>query len=93
MFVGACEVELFIGASASLKDKRFVLRSIKDKVRHKFNVSIAEVSFQDQWQRAGLGLAAVANEQHVIREQFDEILRLIESADGAEITKRTITIY
>ena len=52
MTVAIARVTLFLGESHSLKDKRMVLRKVKDLVRNKFNVSIAQVSEDDRWQRA-----------------------------------------
>ena len=60
MVVGLLSVELHIGGARSLKEKRFVLRGLKDRLRGSFNVSVAEVEFQDLWQRAGLAVVAVA---------------------------------
>ena len=57
MIVGVCTVELFIGDSRSLKDKRQVLHSLKDRLRGKFNLSVAEVDGHDLWQKAVLGMA------------------------------------
>jgi uncharacterized protein YlxP (DUF503 family) len=68
MVVGLLSVELFIPYAQSLKDKRMVLRSIKDRVK-KFNVAVAEVEHQDVWQRAGLGIVAISTTtEHVDRE-------------------------
>jgi len=68
MIVGVCTIELFISDSQSLKDKRQVLHSLKDRLREKFNLSVAEVDGQDLWQKAVLGMACVANEgAHVNR--------------------------
>ena len=66
MFVGACHLELFIHASGSLKEKRFVVKSIKDKVKNKFNVAIAEIDHLDKWQLASLGMSTVTNDQKLI---------------------------
>lgn len=93
MFVGVCRLELFIHSSGSLKEKRFVIKSIKDKVMHKFNVSIAEVEHLDKWQLAGLGIATVTNEHKMIDNVFSEIFRLIEQRGDVEIASRTIDIY
>lgn len=93
MLVGVCEIELFIHASASLKEKRFVVKSIKDKISHKFNVSVAEVGYQDKWQRAALGIAAVTNEHAMIDHTFSEIIKLIESNGGAEVISKSVRIY
>jgi uncharacterized protein YlxP (DUF503 family) len=93
MFVGVYELEIFIPSSSSLKDKRLVVKSIKDRIRNKFNVSIAEVDYQDKWQRAKLGIATVSNDLAAINQVFDEIFRIIESRSDGEITARNITIY
>ena len=60
MFIGVGRFELFIPASGSLKDKRQVLRSVSGTVARRFNVSIAEVDFQDLWQRTALGVSCVS---------------------------------
>ena len=59
MVVAVLSVELFIPYAQSLKDKRMVLRRVKDRLQ-KFNVAVAEVEHQDRWQRAGLGIVAVS---------------------------------
>ena len=79
MVVALLSVELHIGYSQSLKDKRMVLRRIKDRLQ-KFNVAVAEVEHQELWQRAGLGIVAISTtEEHVERElaaAADEIDRV-----------------
>ena len=79
MVIGLLSVELFIPHAQSLKDKRMVLRSIKDRLK-KFNVSVAEVEHQNVWQRAGLGVVAISTTtEHVDRELAavaDEIERV-----------------
>jgi uncharacterized protein len=79
MVIGLLSVELFIPHAQSLKDKRMVLRSIKDRLK-KFNVAVAEVEHQDAWQRAGLGIVAISTTtEHVDRELAvvaDEIERV-----------------
>jgi hypothetical protein len=61
MFVGVVRVELHIPASTSLKDKRSVVRSLKDRIRERASAAVAEVDHQDLWQRAALGVAVVAS--------------------------------
>jgi uncharacterized protein YlxP (DUF503 family) len=72
IIVGLCTVELFIAESQSLKDKRQVLLSLKDRLREKFNLSVAEVDGQDLWQKAVLGLACVSNEGRYVNQVCDE---------------------
>jgi hypothetical protein len=79
MVIGLLSVELHIPGARSLKEKRMVLRGLKDRLR-KFNVAVAEVEHQDLWQRAGLGIVTVSSsEPHVDRELaavVDEIERV-----------------
>ena len=75
--VAIARVTLFLGEAHSLKDKRMVLRKIKDLVRNKFNVSVSEVSEHDRWQRAVLGLALVGSDRKFAESAMDEVLRFI----------------
>jgi len=79
MTIALLSVECFLPMSQSLKDKRMVLRRIKDRVGA-FNVAVAEVAHQDLWQRAGLGIVTVATNDDgaskVLTEVLDEIERL-----------------
>jgi len=81
MVVGICEIEVLIPQASSLKEKRIVIKSIKDKISKRFNVSIAEVGYQDKWQRALLGVAKVSNDTVSVEKVFDFIDKLI-IADG-----------
>lgn len=78
MVVGTCRVELRIPHTSSLKGKRQVLRSIKDRVRNRFNVSIAEVGYLEEWQRATLAVACVSNEAKVVDEMLSKVVDCIE---------------
>lgn len=86
-------MDLFIHSSGSLKEKRFVVKSIKDKIRQRFNVSVAEVDHLDKWQLAGIGIAVVANEQKFLDSVMTEILKLIESRGDVEIASRSLEVY
>ena len=74
----SCIVSLYIGDSRSLKDKRQVLNSLKERIRNRFIVSIAEVSDQELWQRAGLGMAIVSTATQHCDEIMAKIVNLIE---------------
>jgi uncharacterized protein YlxP (DUF503 family) len=95
MFIGIGRFEIFIPASASLKDKRHVLRPIVGVVRHKFNVSIAEVDYQDLWQRAAFGVSCVAESMGHCRGVLQEVEKTIGRAaiDGAEIVDRSVEVF
>jgi uncharacterized protein YlxP (DUF503 family) len=74
-----------IGESHSLKEKRMVLRRIKDRVQNKFNCAIAEVGDQDDWQSAELGFAVVSNEHGFTQSMVQKILSFIEDLAIAKI--------
>ncbi len=84
MTVAIARVTLVLAAAHSLKDKRMVLRRLKDRVRDKFNVSIAEVAAHDVWQRAVLGITLVGGDRKHTESSIDEVLRFVrEDADVA----------
>jgi uncharacterized protein YlxP (DUF503 family) len=90
MIVGLCTVELYIPDGHSLKAKRQVLLSLKDRLRDKFNVSVAEVGEQDLWQKAILGIACVANETAYVNQVMDQVLNLIRSVPMVEVVQHRI---
>ena len=94
MWIGVARYELFIGASTSLKDKRQVLRSVSQTVRKKFNVAIAEVEYQDLWQRAALGVSCVAESPGHCRKVLQEVEKAIgrSAIDGGEIVDRHVEV-
>lgn len=87
MVVGVCTVELWIPESQSLKDKRQVLHSVKDRLRGKFNLSIAEVDGQDLWQKAVLGMACVANDGGHVEQILEQALNVIKSMPTIEVVR------
>jgi len=92
IIVGLCTVELIIPESQSLKDKRKVLLSLKDRLREKFNLSVAEVDGQDLWQKAVLGLACVANEGRYVNQVLDQALNVIRSVPAVEIVQSRVEL-
>src|SRR3954465_1580713 len=86
MVVGVCRVTLMVPESHSLKEKRMVLRRIKDRVANKFNCAIAEVGDQDDWQSAELGFAVVSNQLGFTQAMVQKILQFMEDLAVAKIT-------
>jgi uncharacterized protein YlxP (DUF503 family) len=80
MVVGVLQVELSIPSADSLKAKRMVLRSLKDRIRKNFNVSIAEVEDNDQWQSAVLAVAMVSNDKRFANQVLSKTVDFIESS-------------
>jgi len=92
MVVGAARVELHVHGSQSLKQKRGVVRSITQRVRNRFNVSVAEVGGQDTWQRAVLGLATAAGESETARRRLEKAIDFIEDLHLAEVVDQEVEI-
>ena len=78
MQIAAVRITLYAPESHSLKDKRRILRSILDQVRHRFNVSAAEVDAMDLHQRIVIGIACVSNERSHVQQEIDSVIRFIE---------------
>ncbi len=76
----------------SLKDKRRVVKSLKDKVRARFNVSISEVDSQDLWHRATLGIALVCSDRKQAQTMSDKIIEFIREAKKVEIIEHGFII-
>jgi hypothetical protein len=85
MFVGVLRLTLHLPAPGSLKSKRHLVRSAIDRVKAKFNVSIAEVAENDLWQRSILGAAAVGNDRAFVNETLDKVADFVASMHGAQI--------
>jgi uncharacterized protein len=74
MPVGLLTLEVHIPDAQSLKDKRQVIRSLKDKLRREFNVAVAELDHQDLWQRSVIGVVTLANEERYVQELLQKVL-------------------
>jgi uncharacterized protein YlxP (DUF503 family) len=92
MIVGAAAVEIHIHGSRSLKAKRGVVRSIAQRVRNRFDLSVAEVGGQDTWQLAVLGLATVGSDRRKVRAVLDRALAYIEDLHLAEVLHTDIEL-
>jgi uncharacterized protein YlxP (DUF503 family) len=93
MFVKVIALTLFIPGALTLKDKRQVVQSILEKIHRKFYAATAEVGYQDQWQRAQLGIALVSNSVSHLDLVQAEILKLVENNYPVEITEMTVNDY
>lgn len=92
MVVGVLTLELHLPASDSLKAKRSVLNHVKERIRSRFNVSVAEVDHQDLWQRATLGVAAVSGEGSVLDRLLRDVLSVVEREDRLTVLDYQIRI-
>lgn len=92
MIVGSLKVRLLVRESRSLKDKRQVVRSIKDRLRNGFNVSVAEVAEEDHRQIVVLGVAMVGNEVGPVRTTLEEIANALRAHPVAEFVDCEIEV-
>ncbi len=92
MIIGTCKVYLEAEWVFSLKDKRMIVKSIIEKTRHKFNVSVAEVENQDIHKSIVIGFACVTNEAGHANSIIDNVINFIEKNTDAVITDTVIEI-
>ena len=93
MFIGVCTIEMHIPESGSLKTKRHSLKSLKERIRSKFNVSVAEVDHNDLWQKASLAVAAVSNDKSYLNQTLDHVLDLVRSVPEVSLLDYHIEIF
>ncbi|MGB7296113.1 MAG: DUF503 domain-containing protein [Candidatus Aminicenantales bacterium] len=85
MVIGLLSLEIFLPYSQSLKDKRKVLNTLRDRIHSRFNVAFAELDFQDKWQRAGLGIVTLNSQKGLVDQILQKILRDVEENLQGEI--------
>ncbi len=90
--VGLCNITLALHGNRSLKGKRRVIKSMKDRLRAAFNAAVAEVDMLDSLDRAGLGIAVVGNDRPFINSLIDRVINRIEGFNTAEIIDTRIEI-
>lgn len=93
MRVAICVVEIHIPGKTSLKAKRQVIKSLIQRLRNRFNVSVTEIGRQDLWQRSELGIAVVCHNRAGADSITDKILNFIEIEDGIDIISTRTEIY
>jgi uncharacterized protein YlxP (DUF503 family) len=86
MAIGLLTLEIHIPDSHSLKDKRQVLRSLKDRLRGRFNVAVAELDHLDSWQRAQVGVVSLSNDEAQLEQSLQAVLREAEEVLGRDLT-------
>lgn len=91
--IGLLSVELLVPGADSLKAKRKVIKSMKERLTARFNVSVAEVAEHDKWQRANLAVCAVSNDRHYLQIQFQKVLHFFEHNRQLEVINSKIDYY
>jgi len=84
--VGLLILDCYISESQSLKDKRRILSSLSERLRRQFNIAIAEVEYQDQWQRAQLAIVLVNTNWRMLQSSMSKLTEYIDRDRRVEIT-------
>ena len=87
MVVGVLRVEVHLPVSHSLKDKRSVLKSVRDRLRHRFNAAVAEVDPNETWQRATLGISTVGGDRAYVQGLLRELTEWLRATRLVELIR------
>jgi len=90
MPVGLLTLEIHIPDARSLKDKRQVVRSLKDRLRARFNVAVAELAYQELWQRARVGVVSISGDEKHLQESLQAIAEESERQLGRDLVSSEI---
>lgn len=93
MTVGTLRIRFVIRGARSLKDKRRTVRSFKDRARHRFNASIAEVEAHDDYRSAVLGVAVVGRDGTYVRSVLDQITHMARMGRNAELAASEMEVF
>jgi uncharacterized protein YlxP (DUF503 family) len=85
MIVCSCEIEILIYEANSLKEKRHVVKSLIERIKSKFNASVAEVGYNELWNRSMLGIAVVSNNKKMCDASITRIISFIDNDERVEI--------
>ena len=90
--IGVCEIHLHLPEVSSLKGKRKIVKGLKDRIRHRFNVSVTELDAHDKWQRAVIGIAYINKDRIRIDQVLNHLVGVIESTPNLLLTDYFIDI-
>jgi len=93
MRVAICLLELYIPGATSLKSKRRVIKSLIQRLRNRFNISVTEVGSQDLWQRSELGLAVVCHNGSGADKIIETIFSYVDHENGVDIISSRVENY
>jgi uncharacterized protein YlxP (DUF503 family) len=90
MIIGVIQAQLLIREARSLKDKRRVIKSLKDRLANRFNISIAEVGANEAYQQAIIGVAMVSNDHQHVAGALNQVVEFMKNDPRAELTEYQI---
>ena len=86
MWVAAIRIDLLVPGSRSLKDKRMAVKSLKERLKNRFDAACAEVGDLESWNRASLGVSMVSNDKTILQERLNEIARYAQNDHNVQVT-------
>ena len=93
MPIGVLTLELHLPEAHSLKEKRFVVRKIKDRLRARFNVAVAELDHQDLWQRSVLGVVSISSDRKALETLLEAVQRESEKVLGGDLVGTELDFF
>jgi uncharacterized protein YlxP (DUF503 family) len=93
MPIGLLTLEIHIPDARSLKDKRQVLRSLKDRLRANFNVAVAELEHQELWQRSRVGVVSISGDGRHLEDSLHAIAQESERVLGRDLVSQQIDYF
>ena len=93
MPVGVLTLEIQLPYAHSLKEKRAVLNRVRDRLRARFNVAVAELDHQDAWQQATLGVVSISNSQPLLESVFQRVLAESERILGQDVAHHSLDFF
>ncbi len=88
MITGICKLEMMLFEVHSLKEKRMIIKSIIGRLQAKFNSSVSEVGYQDQWRRSEIGISCVSTNTKHANQMLDKIIDFVEKDGRVEIIRQ-----
>ena len=88
--IGVLSIHFLIPAAQSLKSKRRVLKSIKDRLRVQFNVSVSEIGEHDKWQSCVVGVCMIGNDKNYMMAVLDGARLLVDGVDQVQVTRHQL---
>lgn len=92
MLIGTCQIRIVMYEVGSLKEKRQILKSVIERIKARYNVSIAEIGDQDKWQVSEIGFCCISNSSKHAQEMIDKIIYFIEQDGRFDITECQVDI-
>lgn len=93
MHIGACVLEIYLPDVGSLKHKRRIIKGSKERIRRRFNVSIAEIGNHDVWQRATIGIACIGNDSANVHSVIMKVTNFLRQNHSLEIIHMEVTSF